>query len=286
MPLRSCVGVCKIMSEHKNDSSVEQQDQAFIDALYNDLETIPSPTTLDDRILAAAHQAVASKPVSVKRRPHWLKPLSAVATVLLVSSVSLHQLFDPAAPLDADAYVSESMYLEDAMFSARSKSEAKVFEKTKIKEQVQTSAKFKPMPKQKAETNFAAQAKSRVAKKSVKSADVQALMSQPRSVSYASPEPAVALEVAALSDESIVDTEEVLETEALIDTELLSKKTFIALSAGVWIYQQQNDQYYWLQYQGDTNIDYQVDKTVFSLSQHEPLTIGDTVHLQLNDGGE
>ncbi len=89
-----------------NDNEKEQslaEDEAFIDSLYDRLSDEATPADLDQRILAAAHREVSAKPQLVKKRPVWLKPLASAATVLLVVTVSLHQIFDPGNSLDSSA---------------------------------------------------------------------------------------------------------------------------------------------------------------------------------------
>ena len=88
---------------------------------------------LDQRILAAAHKAVAAQPQAVAdvkaqseyqpkatstttfKRPTWMAPLASAATVLLVVTVSYYQISDPAAPLNVyEEANTVSMTLKDA----------------------------------------------------------------------------------------------------------------------------------------------------------------------------
>jgi|GEM_PF-1895571 len=92
------------MSNKTDDKSLEQ-DEAFIDALYDDLSQAPSPDSsleepsveLDNKILAAAHKAVGAKPKLVvkakAKKPAftWFKPIASAASLILVVSLVLKQ---------------------------------------------------------------------------------------------------------------------------------------------------------------------------------------------------
>ena len=102
-------------NDNKNNKSLVE-DEAFIESLYDKLPDEPAPMALDQRILAAAHREVSSKPQMVKKRPAWLKPMASAATVLLVVTVSVHQILDPAAPLQSSSAPFDTSF-DDAVLS-------------------------------------------------------------------------------------------------------------------------------------------------------------------------
>ena len=255
------------MSEYRNHDSEENQDQAFIDALYNDLDKTASPSHLDAKILAAAHQAVAGEPLVTHKRPRWIKPLSAAATVLLVAGVSLHQLLDPAAPLDADAYISQSSYAEDAMFSSKRKSETVVLEKQQEQEQ---------------------KIALRAAKKMAQISELLAPQQQASRLSKAKASPSPALTETASIPQAFADADSEMAAETLMDEEvtnatvLLDQDKFRLLADGKWFFLDQDEKYYYLRYADHNAISYKADKTVFSLLEAGEIEVDDRVRLQLN----
>ena len=138
------------MSDKNNKPDAENPDQALIREVYGSLHKPHSPKALDDRILAAAHSAVEpqedvdeklkmDKTPAIKRRPAWLTPLSAAAMLMLVTTLSLHQIFDPAAPLDAQSYVQEAMMPQEKAMPAP-------VAKLKAKPRPKQEKKLRPAP--------------------------------------------------------------------------------------------------------------------------------------------
>ena len=116
------------MVTNKQDDKALAEDQAFIQSLYDDLSdqngddaTEQPSEQLDQRILAAAHKAVAAKPTqhideissrqtsdNVQKLSHpankpkkmaWYYPAATAASVLLVVTIVNHQLSAPINPV-------------------------------------------------------------------------------------------------------------------------------------------------------------------------------------------
>jgi len=88
------------MTDKQQDKQLVE-DQAFIDSLYEELadETgkaneEPPSEQLDQRILAAAHKAVASKPTLQKNR-NWFYPIATAASAILMITLVGHQIYSP-----------------------------------------------------------------------------------------------------------------------------------------------------------------------------------------------
>jgi hypothetical protein len=75
----------------QSDANSNDPRDAAIDAAYRESAREAPPRALDDRILAAAHRAVAARPVPV--RPDWTRqwrvPLSIAATLVLSATITL-----------------------------------------------------------------------------------------------------------------------------------------------------------------------------------------------------
>lgn len=85
-----------------NKQSKQQDDeQAFIDSLYTELADEQPSEQLDQRILAAAHKAVASQPVgqtatTPKKRKSWFFPVATAASLLLMLTLFDSQMHSPS----------------------------------------------------------------------------------------------------------------------------------------------------------------------------------------------
>lgn len=256
MLFKNCAGGCKNMSDNKENSHSHDEDQKYIESLYDDLDKPACPSDLDDKIHAAAHQAVALPVSSINKRPSWAKPLSAAAMVMLVASVSLHQIMDPSAPLDAQSYGAESMVLDDAgsQFSMEYKSKEKAKKKREVaakssaKKKVQSPAKRMPQ---------------------------RSLASEPITATDMSmaQEQAMALSAETVAEKSVVDD--------VIEPKVLTLGRFRRLEKGRWLYQQQDAQYYWLWYQHKKKTQYRLEKSVFSLFDYDALYPGASVQVQI-----
>ena len=83
------------------------EDQAFIDSLYENLSSDSDDAEqtsgqLDQRILAAAHKAVGSKPVLSKTLPNkknkkWFFPIATAASAILMITLVGHQIYSPVS---------------------------------------------------------------------------------------------------------------------------------------------------------------------------------------------
>lgn len=105
------------MSIDKPNNRLEQ-DEAFIEQLYQAIEaennaneenndSYPNNTALDDKILAAAHRAVAAKPQTIKTKSKytpWYTALATAASLVIVVSLVVEQRHLPLAP---DRYSAE-----------------------------------------------------------------------------------------------------------------------------------------------------------------------------------
>ena len=120
------------MSNDKEHDKSLADDEAFIESLYQQLPEEPPSAALDQRILAAAHREVDAKPQLVQKRPAWLKPLASAATVLLVVSVTVHQIFDPG--FSTSLFSPSDEMVDDFNLSEERMSEADVVEPTLLSE--------------------------------------------------------------------------------------------------------------------------------------------------------
>lgn len=87
--------------DHQMQNKQLDVDEAFIQSLYDDLETAEKSTNeqpssdVDAKILAAAHRAVISSPKLVIKKRTWYVPVASAASLLLVFSLFFNQLDDP-----------------------------------------------------------------------------------------------------------------------------------------------------------------------------------------------
>jgi hypothetical protein len=87
----------------QSEANPNEPRDAAIDAAYRESAREAPPRALDDRILAAAHRAVAARPAPV--RPDWTRrwrvPLSVAATLVLSATITLmvYESSDAPPPL-------------------------------------------------------------------------------------------------------------------------------------------------------------------------------------------
>ena len=103
------------MTNKQDQQMVE--DQAFIDSLYQEVaednasQTEQPSEQLDQRILAAAHKAVASQPmpatIKQQKKKSWFFPLATAASFLLMITVINHQFSSPIIGNEAQPVTSQ-----------------------------------------------------------------------------------------------------------------------------------------------------------------------------------
>ncbi|NRB38037.1 MAG: hypothetical protein HRU20_06155 [Pseudomonadales bacterium] len=267
------------MSDKPELEDVNKDPEKFITALYDTLDKPQTSQTLDDKILKAARACVndVAPVVKLKKRPAWLKPVSAAAMLMLVATVSLHQIFDPSAPLNSEHYVSESRLQNGDLMAGKALSAAPKMKQEKRKQaavpmasmQDQTTVAYAP-----AKERVKAKSKPKPQKNAMKKtyrrdlSELAALSDQLRpTVKHSiAKSQATSAEVAVVElDQALIFSDEEEASSPIVNrvsasaakslsvksqtVEILSIEAFkpLSLNNNRWIYQKQNDAFYFLQ---------------------------------------
>lgn len=259
----------------KPDPAMSDSDQHAVDNLFNKAR--------QDR---DSKQKKSSQRYPQKR-PFWLKPAAAAAMLVLVVGVSYQQIFDPHAPMHADAYLIHSERAIDqptAKVSTENSSHDEIAYHPPVLNKAKAPPKMTGTASNAGEHSQSRQGYNNEPARVVSSEAItkQTIVPQPK------PKPQKGIESVFYkpnTDGDILSADEEIfqDNGSVTLPPVLSKDAFLqSYQQTQWHYLQQDHNDYWLYPNDNFQAMFRASKKTFTLKNNDrALTSGDKVHLRL-----